>query len=78
MAMEEEDIQKTAFRAGSSELYEYTRMPFGLTNAGASFCRLMEMCIGDPTIYHSPVLPGRHLRFHRNSGPDVGQDPIGF
>ena len=22
-------------------------MPFGLTNAGESFCRLMEMCIGD-------------------------------
>ena len=44
MAMEEE---KTAFRAGSSGLYEFTRMPFGLTNAGASFCRLMEMCIGD-------------------------------
>ena len=22
-------------------------MPFGLTNAGPSFCRLMEMCIGD-------------------------------
>ena len=47
MAMEEEDIQKTAFRAGSSGLYEFTRMPFGLTNAGASFCWLMEMCIGD-------------------------------
>ena len=47
LAMEEEDIQKTAFRAGSSGLYEFTRMPFGLTNAGASFCRLMEMCIGD-------------------------------
>ena len=47
MAMEEEDIHKTAFRAGSSGLYEFTRMPFGLTNAGASFCRLMEMCIGD-------------------------------
>ena len=47
MAMEEEDIQKTAFRAGSSGLYEFTRMPFGLTNAGASFCHLMEMCIGD-------------------------------
>ena len=47
MAMEEEDIEKTAFRAGSSGLYEFTLMPFGLTNAGASFCRLMEMCIGD-------------------------------
>ena len=47
MAMEEEDIEKTAFRTGSSGLYEFTRMPFGLTNVGASFCRLMEMCIGD-------------------------------
>ena len=47
MAMEEEDIEKTAFRAGSSGLYEFTRMPFGLTNTSASFCRLMEMCIGD-------------------------------
>ena len=47
MAMEEEDIKKTAFRAGSSGLYEFMRMPFGLTNAGASFCHLMEMCIGD-------------------------------
>ena len=47
MAMEEEDIEKTAFRAGSSGLYEFTCMPFGLTNVGVSFCRLMEMCIGD-------------------------------
>ena len=47
MAMEEEDIEKTAFRTGSSGLYEFTCMPFGLTNAGTSFCRLMEMCIGD-------------------------------
>ena len=47
MAMEDEDILKTAFCAGSSGLYEFTRMPFGLTNAGVSFCRLMEMCIGD-------------------------------
>ena len=47
MAMEEADIPKTAFRAGSSGLYEFMRMPFGLTNAGASFCHLMEMCIGD-------------------------------
>ena len=47
IAMEEEDMKKTAFRAGSSGLYEFTHMPFGLTNAGASFCLLMEMCIGD-------------------------------
>ena len=47
MAMEEADIPKTAFSAGSSGLYEFTWMPFSLTNAGASFCRLMEMCIGD-------------------------------
>ena len=45
MAME--DIPKTAFCAGSSGLFEFTRMPFGLTNARASFCRLMEMVIGD-------------------------------
>ena len=45
MAMEEEDIEKTMFRTGSSSLYEFTCMPFGLLNAGASFCRLMEMCI---------------------------------
>ena len=47
MAMEEEDIEKNTFHAGSSGLYKFTRMPFGLTNAGASFCRLMEMCIRD-------------------------------
>ena len=47
LAMDEADIHKTAFHAGSSGLYEFTHMPFGLSNAGASFCRLMEMCLGD-------------------------------
>ena len=47
MAMEEADIPKTAFHAGSSGLFEFTYMPFGLTNARASFWRLMEMVIGD-------------------------------
>ena len=47
LAMSEADIHKTAFQAGSSGLYEFTHMPFGLSNAGASFCHLMEMCLGD-------------------------------
>ena len=47
MAMEQANIPKTAFRAGSSSLFKFTRMPFRLTNARASFCRLMEMVIGD-------------------------------
>ena len=45
--MAEDDIKKTAFRAGSSGLYEFTCIPFGLSNAGSSFCRLMEQCLGD-------------------------------
>ena len=47
LAMDEVDIHKTAFWAGSSGLYEFTHMPFSLSNVGASFCRLMEMCLGD-------------------------------
>ena len=47
LAMEESDIKKTAFRASSTGLYEFTRMPFGLLNAGFGFCCLMEQCLGD-------------------------------
>ena len=47
LAMEESNIKKTAFRASSTGLYEFTHIPFGLSNAGSSFCRLMEQCLGD-------------------------------
>ena len=47
LAMEEGNIQKTAFRASSLGLYKCTHMHFGLPNAGSSFCCLMEQCLGD-------------------------------
>ena len=47
LVMEESDIKKTAFRASSARLYEFTHMPFGLSNAGSSFCHLMDKCLGD-------------------------------
>ena len=47
LAMAEDDIKKTTFRAGSSGLYKFTHMPFSLSNAGSNFCRLMEQCLGD-------------------------------
>ena len=47
MPVDEVDIHKTAFQAGSSGLYKFTRMPFGLSNLGSSFCHLVEICLGD-------------------------------
>ena len=47
LTMEESNIKKTAFRASSMGLYEFTHMPFGLSNAGSSFCHLMEQYLGD-------------------------------
>ena len=47
LAMEESNIKKTVFRAGSMGLYEFIHMPFRLSNAGSSFCHLMEQCLGD-------------------------------
>ena len=47
LARGESDIKKTAFRASSTGLYEFTHMPFGLLNAGSSFCHMMEKCLED-------------------------------
>ena len=48
LVMNDADIHKTAFQAGSSGLYKFTHMPFGLSNAWVQvFCCLMEMCLGD-------------------------------
>ena len=37
LAMEEGDIRKTAFRASSMSLYEFTHILFRLSNAGSIF-----------------------------------------
>ena len=57
MAMEEEDIEKTAFHAGSSGLYEFTRMPFGLTNSHV-FLQTHGNVYRRSTIRHVTVLSG--------------------
>ena len=57
MAMQEEDIPKTAFRAGSSGLYKFTRMPFGLTNAGAFLLPFNGNVYRGSTVCHLVVLP---------------------
>ena len=49
--MDESNIKKTAFRAGSTGLYEFTCMPFRLSNAGSSFCCLIEQCLGDQQLF---------------------------
>ena len=46
-AMEEDDMKKTAFRARSSDLYEFIHMPFGLSVEGSSLCHIMEHCLGN-------------------------------
>ena len=55
MPVEETDIQRTAFRAGSSGLYEFIHMPFGLSKSRSSFCHLMEMCLGDQQFVTLPL-----------------------
>ena len=47
LAMEEDNVKKTALRTRSSGLYKFTCMPFGLSNAGTSFSHLMEQCLRD-------------------------------
>ena len=46
-AMEENDIQKTAFRVGTEGLFQFTRMPFGLCNGPATYQRHLEILLGD-------------------------------
>ena len=56
LAMDEADIHKTAFRAGSSGLYEFTRMPFGLSNAGSKFLSPHGNVSWRSTVSHTLVL----------------------
>ena len=63
LAMEDDDIKKTAFRTRSSGLYEITHMPFGLSNAGSSFCHMMEQCLRDQHVCHLAALHKGYLHF---------------
>ena len=56
LAMEDDDIKKTAFKARYLCLYGFTSMPFGLSNIHSSFCHLIEQCLGTNTC-HLVALP---------------------
>ena len=56
LAMDEADIHKTAFHAGSSGLYKFTHMPFGLSNVGASFLSSHGDVSWGSTVSHTLVL----------------------
>ena len=47
VAIDPNDIHKTAFRVGTGGLCEYLRMPFGLCNSPSTFQRLIEACLGE-------------------------------
>ena len=47
VAIEDKDIEKTAFRVGTGGLFEFTRMPMGLCNSPATFMRLMDLGFRD-------------------------------
>lgn len=47
VAMEPNNISKTAFRVGTGGMYEYLRMLMDLSNSAATFQRVMEACFSD-------------------------------
>ena len=61
LAMDEADVHKTAFHAGSSGLYEFTCMPFGLSLELVSVA--LWRLFGRPTVSDVPFLSRQYLRF---------------
>ena len=61
MPVEEADILKTAFRAGSTGLYEFTHMPFGLSQLWVQFLSPHGNASKRPAICYSPAISRQHL-----------------
>ena len=57
LAMDEADIHKTAFHAGSSGLYEFTHMSFGSIQCGCQFLSPHGDVPWRSAILDAPVLP---------------------
>ena len=62
MPVEEVDTHKTAIRAGSSGLYEFTHMPFRLSYSWVQFLLPHgNMHLERSTICNTPIVPRQHL-----------------
>ena len=53
--MDEPSKQYTTFTVGNLGFFECDHMPFGLCNAPATFQRLMQNCLRELNLTHSPI-----------------------
>ena len=61
MPVNEVAIHKTAFQAGSSGLYEFTRMPFWIVKFGIQFLPPDGDVLRGPAVCHLDVVPVQYM-----------------